>query len=78
MKKRSRRKPKTPTLDLSQYRGQWVAIHPKTKAVVSHHFSCQEAEREAIAAGVMKPLLLPVPKSNAFFVGNLHHTGKRP
>jgi len=69
MAKHQRRQRKTPRLDLGKYRGQWVAIHPRTQAVVSHHRSCQEAERAAIAAGVQRPLLVPVPKSSAFFVG---------
>jgi hypothetical protein len=69
MKKRQRRQRKPPQLDLGRYRGQWVAIHPQTQVVVSHHRSCEEAERAAIAAGVARPLMVPVPKSDAFFVG---------
>ena len=63
--KRRGSQPKTPRLDLSRYRGEWVAIHPTTHTVVSHHESFREAERAAKAAGLARPLLVPVPRSGA-------------
>jgi hypothetical protein len=57
------------SLDLNQYRGQWVALDPDTRAVVSHDPSLEKAEREAVQRGVSSPLLLPVSESDGFFVG---------
>jgi hypothetical protein len=58
-----------PRLDVRPYRGQWVAVDPKTHKVVTHDVSLEIAEQKAKAQGVRKPILLPVPKSDAFFVG---------
>jgi hypothetical protein len=76
MQKRQARQRKTPRIDLSPYRGEWVAIHPRTQVVVSHDPSCKEAERAAIAAGVKRPLLVPVPNSSAFFVGRANPSAR--
>lgn len=58
-----------PRLDLTAYQGQWVALDPKTHAVLSHDLSLKRAEELAVQRGVPKPLLLPVAKSNGYFVG---------
>jgi len=60
---------KPPRLDVSRYRGQWVALHPKTNQVVSHHVSFKAAKQAAIKRGISHPLLYAVPKSDAYFVG---------
>lgn len=61
--------PNCPRLDLTAYRGQWVALDPKTNRVVGHAVSLPDAEHAAAKNGVAKPLLLSVPTSNAYFVG---------
>lgn len=61
---------KASRLNLRRYRGQWVALDPRTHRVLAHHAALQIAEREAVKRGTKKPLLLPVPKSDAFFVGS--------
>lgn len=56
-------------LDVSKYKGQWVALDPSTYQVVGHGRSLRSAERQAMAKGVTKPVMLGVPKSDGFFVG---------
>ena len=58
-----------PRLDLRPYRGQWVALDPKTHAVIAHHRTVEGAEQAAKKRGFRTPLLFPVPRSDAFFVG---------
>lgn len=58
-----------PRLNLREYRGQWVVLDPKTCRVLTHGASLRVAEREARKRGVRKPLLFPVPKSDAYFIG---------
>jgi hypothetical protein len=64
---RSQRAPKR--LDVRKYRGQWVALDPRTFQVVGHGHSLIAAERQATAKGVMRPVMYGVPKSDGFFVG---------
>ena len=59
----------TPRLDVTRYRGQWVALHPETKQVVSHRPSFKAAKREAMKRGVSRPVLYAVPQSDAYFLG---------
>ena len=59
----------TPRLDVTQYRGQWVALHPETKQVVSHDPSLKAAKQKAVKRGVPRPVLYAVPQSDAYFVG---------
>jgi len=58
-----------PRLDLTPYRGEWIALNPKTQQVVSHATSIRDAEQAALESGVTKPLLFSVPESDAFFIG---------
>jgi len=58
-----------PRVDVGSYRGQWIALNRRTYKIVGHGATLQEAERGAQRAGVAKPLLFPVPKSDAYFVG---------
>lgn len=60
---------KVPRLNLHRYRGQWVALDPRTHRVIAHDITLQVAERDAVMRGTQKPLLLSVPKSDTFFVG---------
>lgn len=61
-------KRKLPCLKIDRYRGQWVAIDPKTNKIVSSAVSLREAETKALGRGVRRPIM-PVPESDAFFVG---------
>jgi hypothetical protein len=56
-------------LDLDPYRGEWIALDPKTHRVVSHNSSLKVAKRVALSRGVPSPLMMPVPESDAYFVG---------
>ncbi|MBW3541129.1 MAG: hypothetical protein KY476_12745 [Planctomycetes bacterium] len=58
-----------PRVDVRPYRGQWVALHPKTYEIIASGSSLHEAEEAAVARGVSTPVLFPVPHSTAFFVG---------
>jgi len=58
-----------PRIDLTAYRGQWVALDPKTNRVVGHAVSMRAAEQSAERQGISKPLLVSVPASDGFFVG---------
>lgn len=60
---------KHPRLDVSRYRGEWVALHPKTNQVVGHAPSFKAAKQAAVKRGVAQPVLYAVPKSDAYFVG---------
>lgn len=56
---------KLPRLKEDKYRGQWVALNPKTKTVVGSGKSIKAAEKAAARKGVLKPILHGVPKSDA-------------
>ena len=66
----SRRATTVPTLDLQKHRGRWVAIDPTTHRIVADGESLVAAEQAAHDQGIDRPLLLAVPRSDAFFVGN--------
>jgi hypothetical protein len=51
-----------------------VALDPNTYEVVGHSKSLRVAENSAVKKGVSRPLMLPVPKSNAYFVGRAGST----
>lgn len=59
-----------PQLDVADYRGRWVAIHPTTYNVLGHGNSLEEARQTAIGAGKLEPVLYFVPKAEAYFVGH--------
>lgn len=58
-----------PRLEVADFRGQWVAIHPKTHKVLGHGSSLEEARQKALGTDKLEPILYFVPKSDAFFVG---------
>lgn len=60
---------KPPQVDVSAYRGQWVAVHRETYEVVGHGASPEEAMKPT-SSSVEQPLLLFVPRSDAFLVGS--------
>jgi hypothetical protein len=60
---------KSPVLNVARYRGQWVAVHPRTYKVVGHGSTPMEAEKTAADYKRVKPLIYYVPKTDAFFVG---------
>jgi hypothetical protein len=45
-------------------------LDPKTNRVVGHAVSLSDAEQAAAKKGAAKPLFLPVPISDAYFVGS--------
>lgn len=60
---------RSPRLDVSRYRGQWLALHPETHEVVGHGPTLKDAQKRAAKKGILHPALYPVPKSDAYFVG---------
>jgi hypothetical protein len=60
---------KIPQVDLRSLVPGWVALHPKTCAVIANSASIKEARDMAKRIGVARPLLMAVPKSKGFFVG---------
>lgn len=68
MARRARLK-KPPRLDLTAYRGQWVAIDPKTQKIIASEMSLRAVEQKALRHGIEHPVLLAVPETDAFFVG---------
>ena len=63
------RNAKSPRLDATRYRGQWVALHPDTRRVIAHSASLKAARRAAAKLGEPEAILYAVPKSDAYFVG---------
>jgi hypothetical protein len=62
-------KRKCPRLDVRQYVGRWISLHPETHEVVADGASLKEARDGAIMKGVERPLLMMVPASEGYFVG---------
>ena len=58
-------------LDVRRYRGQWVALDPKTREVVAHGRTLKAARATAKRKGVEHPVFHGVPESDAYFVGRL-------
>ena len=58
-----------PQVDLRSLVPGWVALRPKTTAVIANTASIKEAREMAKRIGVARPLLMAVPKSKGFFVG---------
>ena len=58
-----------PTVDVRSYRNEWVALNPETYEVVSHHLCLETALQMALDRGFTQPLLMPVPESDAYFIG---------
>jgi hypothetical protein len=56
-------------LDVSRYRGEWLALHPDTHRIIAHDVSLNRAKAAAVRQGIRSPLLYAVPKSDAYFVG---------
>jgi hypothetical protein len=61
---------KQPIVGQDKYKGEWVALDPKTDAVLSHSRSLAEAEQRAIEQGT-EPVMEFVPESDGYFVGQL-------
>ena len=59
---------KQPIVDQDKYKGEWVALDPKTDTVLSHSQSLAEAEQQAIEQGT-EPVMEFVPESDGYFVG---------
>ena len=58
-----------PQIDVAEFRGQWVALHPETYKVIGHGASLEVARQSTPALARLEPVLYFVPKSDAFFVG---------
>jgi hypothetical protein len=68
-KSKPSRRRKAIRLNLDAFRGQWVALDPKTNRVVAHNTQLDAAQRDAVHRGIRRPMMVPVPESEAFFVG---------
>lgn len=60
---------KRPCLDVSNYRGEWIAIHPTTYKIIGHGASLEAARQSTPDLARIEPVLYFVPKSDAYFVG---------
>jgi hypothetical protein len=58
-------------LDVSAFRGKWVALDPKSYKVIGHGASLEEARHKTPNLERLEPLLYFVPTSDAFFVGSV-------
>jgi hypothetical protein len=58
-----------PCLNVSRFRGLWVALHPRTYKVIGHGASLEEARQSTPGVARLEPLLYFVPRSDAYFVG---------
>lgn len=58
-------------LDLDRYRGQWLALDPKTRRVVASGRTVKAVREAARRKGLTQPVLHGVPTSDAYFVGPL-------
>lgn len=70
-KRKSRTAPvrRQPCLDVTDFPGQWVAVHPRTYKIIGHGASLEEARQSTPNLARLEPVLYYVPESNAFFVG---------
>lgn len=60
---------KPPIIDEDRYRGEWVALNPKTYEVLGHSLSFKDARVAARRRGIDRPLMYGVPESDGYFVG---------
>lgn len=56
-------------LDVTAFRGQWVALHPTTYKIIGHGASFEEARQSSPSITRLEPLLYFVPESDAYFLG---------
>lgn len=61
--------PIRPRIDVSAFRGEWIALDPETYKILGHGPSLEEARRNTPNLHVMEPLMHFVPRSDAFFIG---------
>ena len=55
-------------INLTKYKGQWLALDPDTHEVVGHGRSLRAAERQAAAKGLTRPVFFGVPESDGYYV----------
>lgn len=63
------RKLRCPQIDVDPYRGEWIAMDPKSYRVISHDKSLEQAASAAEQAGYDDPVFMRVPKTDAYFMG---------
>lgn len=63
-------KQKNEVLDIDRYRGEWVALEPKSYRVLAHAVSLGTARQAAIEKGVERPVMFSVPESGDLFIGH--------
>ncbi len=61
---------KQPIVDQDKYKSEWVALDPKTDALLSHSRSLADADGQAIEQGTT-PVVECVPESDGYFVGQV-------
>lgn len=67
----SRRRPR---INEGAYRGQWLALHPETFAVVAHASTLRQARAAAVSQKVAQPVMHSVPETDGYFVGAGRHS----
>lgn len=58
-----------PRIDVSAFRGEWIALDPETYKILGHGASLEEARRSTPNLHELEPLMYFVPRSDAFFIG---------
>jgi hypothetical protein len=57
------------SVDLQDYRGQWVALDPNTNQVLASGKSLDAVRRKVAGLSTIRPFLYPVPETEGYFVG---------
>lgn len=57
-----------PAIDEGKYRGEWLALDPKTHQIIAHGVALKKVAKEAKAKGYENPVFHGVPKSDIHFV----------
>ena len=67
--KRTKKSERRPQIDVAEFRGEWVALHPRSYKVIGHGASLEDARQSTPGLARLEPVLYFVPRSDAFFVG---------
>ena len=57
-----------PAIDEGKYRGEWLALEPKTRDIVAHGTILKDVMKEAEEKGCSDPIIHGVPNSDWHFI----------
>lgn len=55
--------------DISQYKGQWLALEPEHRVIVAHADTLRESKQKAIKKGIEDPIMMEIPETGLPFGG---------